>query len=343
MIVKTVYFEINNRCNLNCATCYNRSGINKTYSEISAVQLQNSIEIFLKHGLERVLISGGEPVLHSDFDGILELVEKYPEISFGISTNGTVYNQKLIDMLNQTDNFTLQISLDGSTEEYNAKTRGKNNYAKTIKFAKQIHKQNPGALLKMVISRNNIADVENFYRLAISLGFTPEYAFITRRGNAGDKWDDLCVSPKQKFNVLKQIDGLNKEYGIEAFLPLCTTGCPYAHDENKKKLSLCITPDGTIHPCSLLYDSKYSLGNIFEFDENYFVERIAYISGLAVKRESADYDCQKCVLQNNCKRGCIAEAFILNGDIFANDGECDFRKMQVIGFDLRNLQKNKHE
>ena len=339
MTVKSAYFEITNQCNLNCATCYNRSGMNTAYAEISAAQMRSSIEILSKYGLEHVFISGGEPALHSEFDGILELVNEYQMLSFGIVTNGTVHNRKLIDMLNRNDNFTLQISLDGSTDEINGRTRGMGNFDKTITFARQIHKQNPSSLLKMVVSQNNIDDIADFYSLAAALDFTPEFAFITHLGNAGDGWEKLCLSPKQRFKVLKQIDGLNKEYGKEAVLPLCTAGCPYSGRE--KSLSLCIKTDGAIQPCSLLYTSEHSAGNIFEFDEAYFFERISYITDLAVRRKSADYNCGKCILRGGCKKGCMAYAFILNGDVLAADGDCELRKMQFIGigFDLPNLRQ----
>lgn len=90
MNIKTAYFEITNQCNLNCATCYNRSGINKEHLEISVTKLNESINMLSAYGLERVLISGGEPTLHSDFDNVLELVNESPFLSFGIVTNGTV-------------------------------------------------------------------------------------------------------------------------------------------------------------------------------------------------------------------------------------------------------------
>ena len=34
MKVKTVYVEITNQCNLNCRTCYNRSGLNRERREL---------------------------------------------------------------------------------------------------------------------------------------------------------------------------------------------------------------------------------------------------------------------------------------------------------------------
>lgn len=335
MTVKTAYFEITDRCNLNCVTCYNRSGKNVSHSEISLDALKNSIDIFLDYGVSRILISGGEPTLHSQFNQILNLIDSYPNISFGIVTNGTIDNENLADIVNTRPNITLQISLDGSSEEINSLTRGRGNFAKTMEFAKKIHTASHPPYIKMVISQNNINDVENFYHLAVSLNFLPEFAFINHRGNACDGWDNLSLSENQKLSVIRQIDRLNKDTGKNAFIPLCTNGCNYTSES--PDISVCVKTNGLIQPCSLLYDSAYALGNIFEFDQTYFEERIRHISSIARQRRTMDYGCDRCILKNNCIRGCMAAALLTNGDVLANDGECNFLKKQLIGFDLKNI------
>jgi radical SAM protein with 4Fe4S-binding SPASM domain len=241
-------------------------------------------------------------------------------------------------MLNTNDTLTLQVSLDGSTEEVNARTRGAGNFAKTIEFARRMPKRDNKPLLKMTVSQNNIDDVEAFYCLAVSLGFIPEYAFITRRGNAGHGWNDLRLTPKEQFDILRLIGRLNDEYSTEAFLPLCTSGCPYA--VSNPQLSLCITPDGAIHPCSLLSAPEFSLGNIYNFDEEFFIERVAYITELALKREAADYNCENCIIREGCRKGCMAAAFLLNGDLFDDDGNCELRKMQFVSLTLKDRLKS---
>ena len=99
MNIKTVCVEITNQCNLNCATCFNRSGLNRNKLELSFDQIENTLNLFLPFGLQRFLISGGEPTLHSEFEKILDLIDKYPKITFGIVTNGTNHNKKLIEYL----------------------------------------------------------------------------------------------------------------------------------------------------------------------------------------------------------------------------------------------------
>ena len=333
MKVTVAYFEITNACNLNCTTCYNRSGLNKECVEISFNQLRRSIDILLPLGLQRVLISGGEPTLHTEFESILDLIHEYPELSFGVVTNGTVHNRKLIDTLNSNDRLTLQVSLDGSCEELNAKTRGVGNFDKTIAFATQIlYRGNTKPLMKMVLSQNNIDDAESFYRLAVSHGFLPEYAFIFKYGNGCDDWENKALSAQQKLNILCLVDRLNGELQTEAPLPFCTDKCPYVKDA--EAMSVCIKVDGSIQPCQMLYDSTYSLGNIFDFDVITFEHKTNAFVELARKRTQCDYGCDKCPLKETCGKGCLAAAVNLCSDPLADDGECEFRVKQFFGYDL---------
>lgn len=331
MKIKTVYIEITNMCNLNCKTCYNQSGLNKITKEISVKQIENIILLFSKYGASRFLFSGGEPTIHSQFEQLTQLIRKYPQFLFGMVTNGTTNNSNLVNLVNSLNNFTLQISLDGSSEEENKLTRGSGNFDRVINFARRI-KGNSKKLLKMVISKANYKSVESFYKLALSLDFTPEFSFIYKSGNANDKWHEKCLTPQEKIQIITQIKRLNSKYGIDAFLPKCTTNCTFLSDS--AELSLCIKVDGSIQPCQSLYESKYSLSNAFLFDENTFVENLRLIQNIARTRFSLDYGCKKCLINKICGKGCMAEASHFNNDPLSNDGNCESRKLQFINCDL---------
>ena len=350
MHVTSLYIEITNQCNLNCSTCYNRSGLNRERMELSAEELEQIIKLFLPYGLERILLSGGEPTLHTEFEKILDLIDKYPDLSFGISTNGTIHNVKLIDYLNSRDNFTLQLSLDGSCEEYNAKTRGYGNFEKALLFAKKIRTEKScfdqtqasdsenkphKPTLKMVVSQHNLADVEAFCQLASSIGFISELAFLSKAGNGIDAWSSRQLTPQQKLQVRKLADRINQGKNAHVFLPLCTGTCPYA--EGLQNLSLCIRTDGSIHPCQMLCDSHYTVGNALCFHKESFEQQLNHITKLARQRSRQDYGCKKCLLNSHCGKGCMAEAWNQHQNPLANDENCAYRKLQFLYHELPQL------
>jgi len=335
MKIETVYVEITNLCNLNCRTCYNRSGLNRITKEISPNQLEYIYLRFQPYGMKRLLISGGEPSLHSKFHEILALADKYPDLTLGIVTNGTNHDPVLINALNSKPNMTLQISLDGASEEINQKTRGTGNFEKALGFAKQIRMNNIPRL-KMVISKYNLEDVEPFYRLAHSLEFQPEYAFIYRSGNACDDWEEKLLSANDKIHVLKLVDSLNKELGGDAFLPRCTSKCPFTGDSHT--FSLSIQVDGTIQPCQMLHDTQYSVGNVFYADNDALFAALENTERMAKKRMSIDYGCTRCFLKDTCGHGCMGAASVFAGDPLGDDGECSYRKSVFLGFDLNKIK-----
>lgn len=328
MRFRTVYTEITNRCNLNCCTCYNRSGLNRQTKEISIEQIEDILKLCSGYGANRFLFSGGEPSLHSRFHELLEMLDRYPQFSFGFVTNGTVHNDVWIDFLNSHDNVTLQVSLDGASEEANRLTRGANNFERAIEFVRKLHLSKQKALLKMVIWQDNFYCVEDFYRLAVSLNCVPEFAFIYKSGNGSDGWDRKELSPQQKLSVLRMVKKLNDEYGLEAFLPMCTVRCPYSVDA--EQMSICIKTNGNIQPCQTMYSDEYSIGNIFDFKEQEFLERVDALVSVAKQRLSMDYGCEKCLLRSGCGRGCMSEAIHNLGDPLASDGACLFRKLQFL-------------
>ncbi len=328
MIVKTLYVEITNLCNLNCATCYNRSGLNCKREEISAAALEQMIADFLPYGLERVLLSGGEPTLHSDFAGILAVLDRHPTLTVGVVTNGTTHSAALTAFLRQRENAIVQISLDGSTEAVNAETRGTGNFAKALACAEELRDLPLEKRLKMVVSQKNYGDIEPFYNLAQSLGFRPEFAFIYRSGNGETDWEQKCLTNLQEIKAVKLVDRLNRERGGNAFFPRCTMRCPFSGTLNE--LSLCIRTDGSIQPCQSLYDRAYSVGNALAFDADVFETGMARIAAIARERLKQDYHCERCMLSAACGKGCMAAAVLLHGDPLADDGSCSFRKAMFI-------------
>ena len=328
MKIQTVYTEITNRCNLNCVTCYNSSGRNIHTQEMSIDQIESILKLFSRYGANRFLFSGGEPSLHTHFYDLLQLIDRYPQFSYGFVTNGTVHNEEWIKFLNSHQNITMQISLDGASEETNSLTRGSNNFGRAVDFVSKLRPRAQKPLLKMVVSQNNIDDVEKFYRMAISLDCVPEFAFIYKSGNGAEVWEQKNLSPQQKLSVIKTVRSLNREYDIDAYLPMCTVRCPYTSDS--EHMSICIKTSGSIQPCQSLYSEDFSIGNVLGFDEQDFLRRVDRIINIAKERLACDYGCKKCLLQTGCGKGCLAQAVNNFGDPLAQDGDCLFRKLQFL-------------
>lgn len=260
-----------------------------------------------------------------------EILDKSLSLSASIAviTNGTTDCEKLINTYN-SNNIAIQISLDGSCEEINSITRGKGNFTKTVGFIEKLDTKNL-PVIKMVVSKNNIDDVADFFEFVLAHNCIPEFDFVAPIGNAADSWEDIGLNAREKLNMLRTIDALNKKHDTSVRLPYCTSICPLSSPETE--LLVLIKPNGDLHPCQLLYSEKYKLGNILTDTKARITERMAEITAIAAKRQQTDLGgCNCCLAHQFCKGGCMALAEMRSGDSLANDGDCEYRKFQLVGF-----------
>lgn len=118
-----------NSCNLKCISCNERSS-SSIYDE--QVELRKTIEIksvenwyderfydyFDNLPLKEVALAGGEPMMIKYLPNFLDKLDR--SVTVRITTNGTIYNPKLVELLKQFDNVIMTISMDavGKRIEY---------------------------------------------------------------------------------------------------------------------------------------------------------------------------------------------------------------------------------
>ena len=116
--------SITNRCNVNCIYCHH-DGMLDSSSEMTPDEIYEICRIAKKLGVEKIRLSGGEPLVRPD---IVEIVEKVNSLDFkdiSITTNGIFldkYAQDLVDAgLDR-----INVSLDTLDEETYQMIVGKN-------------------------------------------------------------------------------------------------------------------------------------------------------------------------------------------------------------------------
>lgn len=335
MLINSAYIEISNYCNLNCRGCYNSSGVPKKKQELSLEQLVTVWDRLISMGVQYIILSGGEPTLHSQWEEIIEEMRNRLDVcSFGIVTNGTTLNQSLLALCADSDKVSVQVSLDGSNEEVNAMNRGAGSFAPAFNTVKKLANVSSHSILKMVVTKQNIHDIPLHFMLAAAYNMSPSYAFINKSGNAATDYGLLCPSPKEKSAAMLEIARLSKETGVTVIIPKCSTGCPFANES--EPLDILIKSDGSIQPCQTLYHSAYSLGNILYDPLETIAAAYQRISAMARERLEKDYGCGKCIVKGLCKKGCPAMAVDLYSDFMACDGDCEARRLQFVAFELKD-------
>jgi len=169
-------FSLENTCNLSCIMCdaslsssiQADKHIKKTYrNEYYNEKFIEELKEFYPH-LTTTVFTGGEPFLiNLYYDIWRDLLEINPDVVINITTNGTVYNQKIENVLNQ-GKFNITVSLDSLIPEKYNQIRKKADFYQTManveQFAKYCKKANTIftiTVCPMIINQDDIPDVVN--------------------------------------------------------------------------------------------------------------------------------------------------------------------------------------
>jgi radical SAM protein with 4Fe4S-binding SPASM domain len=116
--------QITNKCNLRCRHCYIGNG---GTDELSVKQIKETLKEFEQMQGLRVLITGGEPLLHSKFEEVNEMLPQF-SVRKVLFTNGLLLKER-IKKLNVEE---IQVSIDGLEDAHDS-LRGKGTFKAAMK------------------------------------------------------------------------------------------------------------------------------------------------------------------------------------------------------------------
>ena len=176
------------RCNLRCSYCMHEEGVElspkshlMTYEEI--YEIANT---FVKHGVTKIRLTGGEPLIRKDIPIILEKLASLP-VELSITSNAVIID-KFIDVLKANGVNKINVSLDSlDSEKFKHITRRdqfKKVYNNILLLVKEGFTVKINAVLMKDFNDNEIIDFINFTKdLPVSVRFIEFMPFD------GNKWD----------------------------------------------------------------------------------------------------------------------------------------------------------
>lgn len=157
-----VDFQVTSRCNLDCNFC---CGANKCKKDSSLDDIKTVIDKLATAGVDRVVITGGEPLLRRDIKDIIShFFDK--GIRVYLSTNGYLIDDNL-DIISKCVD-CVGLPLDASTPELNkAMTRGYKQLETTMSAIRKLRKLQERKIIKIgtVVSKVNKDDIINLGKL----------------------------------------------------------------------------------------------------------------------------------------------------------------------------------
>jgi len=169
--VKPKHLQVNitNKCNLRCIMC----GAEKGSDEISLELFDEISKWYLPYSETFSNTINGEPFAHSNFNGILDIMEKYkPKNAFTLSNGSLSVNEEIWEKFIRTHR-SIHFSVDAATKDTHKSIRGfdmeklfKNiNIIKEIKSSEKYKNKDFFIGFNFVIMKRNVKEMFEFVRL----------------------------------------------------------------------------------------------------------------------------------------------------------------------------------
>ena len=201
--------QITDRCNLRCRHCYIGEG---SVHELSAAQVNKVLREFEEMQGLRVIITGGEPLLHREFQTINEMLPDF-FLRKVLFSNGLLIDKALLKGLHVNE---LQISIDGREEAHDS-LRGKGSFRKAMEAIHLCLDVGFDISVSTMVHAKNLNDFDEMERLFRAMGvrdWTVDVPCIS--GRLADH-KDLQVPPEKGGRYLKYGFGEGLHGGDEGF------------------------------------------------------------------------------------------------------------------------------
>ncbi len=154
--------QLTNACNLRCRHCYIN---NNMPEELSPRQIRDVLAEFEEMQGLRVMLTGGEPLLHARFEEINEMLPDF-FLRKVLFTNGMLLRKDLLKALKVDE---IQISIDGLEKAHDA-IRGSGAFSSSMQALRQALDAGFDVSVSTMVHRKNLADFDSMERTFKEIG-----------------------------------------------------------------------------------------------------------------------------------------------------------------------------
>lgn len=289
-MINKVFFDITQYCNGECKYCFTNSvKLKKEYdNELSTDEIVGVLNNLIEIGIKKVSIGGGEPFL-KEIEKIIEKTNK--EMSFSITSNGTILSENFLRQFKSNKNIKLTISLDSLSNEKSNLIRKNINVNKVIKNIRKIcqdEETRKRLCIRTTISKINYQDI---YEI---IDFCEENKIVNLKVNSTNEFgrakdNKTMILPFKDFMDLLEklveycngkVKCVNVELPIEKYLKGITRKCLCG------TASLYINWDGNVYPCAFT-EGELLIGNVKTNSIREIIDKVSRFS-------HENYFCEQC-------------------------------------------------
>ncbi len=291
--------QITNKCNLRCRHCYIGNG---GIDELSVKQIKETLKEFEQMQGLRVLITGGEPLLHSKFEEVNEMLPQF-SIRKVLFTNGLLLKER-IKKLNVEE---IQVSIDGLEDAHDS-LRGKGAFKAAMKAVNLSLDYGFHVSIATMVHPGNLDDFEEMERLFKDMGireWTVDVPCITGR-----------LKENREFQIRPEEGGKYLRYGYGGGIHTSASGFACG-----------------LHLMAVMADGKVAKCTFYSDDPAGRVEeglRTCWQRIKPIRLDELECDCEYI---ESCRGGCRYRA-----QLFGNPLGKDFDRCALYGIIKKQIE-----
>lgn len=319
-----IILEITRKCPLNCRHCFMNANMSKNNKHMNREKLFSVCDEIIKLGIDRIQLTGGEPLLHPDFSFILDRLLK-ANINISITTSGFYINDEIRGVLRRfaKPGNLIQVSLDGLSITHNEIRGNEKSFEKAINFIKEMLAYKINISVASSYMGQSLKEIEKLCLMLRKMGIS-QYK-IGPLFDEGRAKKNKLYEQDNDFEEYSYVLNHLKKFETEKFKVTDTEEM----DKNLINVNcgagtrlLSISPELDVFPCSVL---KIPLGNL---RDNKLIE--------IIKKPKIDFSniicpskaiCEDCEYMQQCQN-CMAQGTI-------NSSKVDFCKWKESCTDIK--------
>ena len=325
---------VTDHCNLKCVHCFSNKE-NTINRELSLKDLKSIVNQLEELGIFEVRINGGEPLLHSEIERIMEFLKK-KRLRKVLLTNGTLLNEKIIKKLKDSE-IIPTISLDDAFAQGHDSFRGvKGAFAQTINALKLLRRMKIQYGVNCCLHKKNLRRWGKIVELARNFG-AYRIAFLDLKYSDRMKKNPKWIPSYQVYQELKhEIMALKWKYrkidiSLDVFLH-----CYLLRETVREitrgyvscqagKTRMSIDSRGAIYPCNLVISNpEWNFGDSshVNIQDIWFSDKWKLFRGDVKIKDLRK--CSKCENLKGCKDVyCRLLPYITSGDLLGSHPRCN--------------------
>ncbi len=335
---------ITGKCNLQCCHCWPESGPAGNRHHVDRDRLLPVIDDFRKLGIDKVCLTGGEPLLHPHWQDILDFClmgQGFKEVC--LQTNATLLTAENVRQLASYSrhNLIIQVSLEGAGAKTHDRMRGIGSFARALKGLVLLAEFGLAEQTRVSLTetKDNFLELPDLLKLINSLGIRHLASGTLVMGGRAAKENGQELEQPTPLQYQSLLQRLHTDADFKklcgkpvSIAPLewhkgradsAAPGCSFVSNPY-------ITADGTLYPCVMFQIDEYAAHDIYSRPLAEILQEImpiwAKLQEESVSRPDRLQACSNCPGKSHCRGGCMGRAYMAHGSLMSVEDRCSLRR-----------------